>query len=107
MARGPTAGSPTDISLRIAQRISCTFHRENARAVLRRSPGSVNGSSGFLRLVISLSVSFFILSLVFVSSCSFRGVSLRRFWLAWFRGTCLSSLSVPEFALVSMIPSPV
>ena len=46
MARGPTAGSPTDISLRIAQRICCTLHRENARAVLRRSPGSVNGSSG-------------------------------------------------------------
>ena len=46
MARGPVAGSPTDNSLRIAQRISCTLHRENARAVLRRSPGSVNGSSG-------------------------------------------------------------
>ena len=46
MARGPTAGSPTDISLRIAQRIRCTLHRENARAVLRRSPLSVNGSSG-------------------------------------------------------------
>ena len=46
MARGPVAGSPTDISLRIAQRISCTLHRENARAILRRSPGSVNGSSG-------------------------------------------------------------
>ena len=46
MARGPTAGSPTDISLRSAQRISCTLHRENARAVLRRSPFSVNGSSG-------------------------------------------------------------
>ena len=46
MARGPTAGSSTDISLRIAQRISCTLHRENAHAILRRSPGSVNGSSG-------------------------------------------------------------
>ena len=46
MARGPTAESLTDISLTIAQRISCTIHRENARAVLRRSPGSVNGSSG-------------------------------------------------------------
>ena len=46
MARGPTTGSPMDISLRIAQRISCTLHRENARAILRRSPGSVNGSSG-------------------------------------------------------------
>ena len=46
MARGPVSGSPTDISLRIAQRISCTFHRENARAILRRCPDSVNGSSG-------------------------------------------------------------
>ena len=32
------AGDPArDVSLRIAQRISCTFHRENARAVLRRA----------------------------------------------------------------------
>ena len=41
-----SGASPMDISLRIAQRISCTLHRENARAVLRRSPDSVNGSSG-------------------------------------------------------------
>ena len=46
MARGPSTGSSKDTSLRIAQRISCTVHRENARAILRRSPGSVNGSSG-------------------------------------------------------------
>ena len=46
MARGPTTGSPMDISLRIAQRISCTLHKENPRAILRRSPGSFNGSSG-------------------------------------------------------------
>ena len=45
-ARGLATASPMDTSLRIAQRISCTLHRENARAILRRSPGSVNGSSG-------------------------------------------------------------
>ena len=28
---------PSAVSLRIAQRISCTLHRENARAILRRS----------------------------------------------------------------------
>ena len=46
MARGLTSGSPMDISLRIAHRISCTLHKENARVILRRSPSSVNGSSG-------------------------------------------------------------
>ena len=61
MARGPVAGSPTDISLRIAQRISCTLHRENARAILRRSPDSVNGSSGLAGNLVSLSLSFFLL----------------------------------------------
>ena len=45
-ARGLSTDLPRDTSLRIAQRISCTLHRENARAILRRSPGSVNGSSG-------------------------------------------------------------
>ena len=43
-ARGPSTDLPRDTSLRIAQRISCTLHRENARAILRRSPGSVSGS---------------------------------------------------------------
>ena len=28
---------PADASLRIAQRMSCTLHRENARAILRRA----------------------------------------------------------------------
>ena len=42
--RGSTSDTPSDISLRIAQRISCTLHKENARAILRRSPGLVNGS---------------------------------------------------------------
>ena len=45
-ARGLATDSPKDTGLRIAQRFSCTVHRENARAILRRSPGSVNGSSG-------------------------------------------------------------
>ena len=45
-ARGLATDSPKDTSLRIAQRINCTLHRENARAILRSSPGSVNGSSG-------------------------------------------------------------
>ena len=45
-ARGLATDLPKDNSLRIAQRISCTLHRENARAILRRSPGSVNGSTG-------------------------------------------------------------
>ena len=44
-ARGHATDAPRDISLRIAQRISCTLHRENARAILRRSPGPVSGSS--------------------------------------------------------------
>ena len=42
-ARGLATDLPRDKSLRIAQRISCTLHRENARAILRRSPLSVNG----------------------------------------------------------------
>jgi hypothetical protein len=29
---------PSKVSLKIAQRISCVLHRENARAVLRRTP---------------------------------------------------------------------
>ena len=29
--------SPAAVSLRVAQRISCTLHRENARAILRRT----------------------------------------------------------------------
>ena len=49
-ARGLSTDLPRDTSLRIAQRISCTLHRENARAILRRSPGSVSGSSGLVRL---------------------------------------------------------
>ena len=44
--RGLAGDTPRDVSLRIAQRISCTLHRENARAVLRRAPETVNGSSG-------------------------------------------------------------
>ena len=42
--RGLASSTPSDISLRIAQRISCTLHRENARAILRRSPGPANDS---------------------------------------------------------------
>ena len=41
---GSASSNPSDISLKIAQRISCTLQRENARAVLRRSPGPVDGS---------------------------------------------------------------
>ena len=33
---GPIDGS--DASFKIAQRISCTLHRENARAILKRAP---------------------------------------------------------------------
>ena len=47
-ALGLATGLPRDTCLRIAQRISCTLHRENARAILRRSPGSVHGSSGLV-----------------------------------------------------------
>ena len=47
-ACGLSTDLPRDTSLRIAQRISCTLHRENARAILRRSPGSVNGGTGFV-----------------------------------------------------------
>ena len=43
-ALGPSTDLPRDTSFRIAQRISCTLHQENARAILRRSPGSVSGS---------------------------------------------------------------
>ena len=39
----PCDDLPRDASLRIAQRISCTLHRENARAILRHSPGSIHG----------------------------------------------------------------
>ena len=42
--RGSAGDTPSDVSLRISQRISCTLHRENARAILRRSPGPVNVS---------------------------------------------------------------
>ena len=42
--RGLAGSTPSDISLRIAQRISCTLHMENARAILRRSPGSSHDS---------------------------------------------------------------
>ena len=41
-ARGLATDLPRDTSLWIAQRISCTLHWENARAILRRSPGSVH-----------------------------------------------------------------
>ena len=44
-SRGHASDAPRDISFRIAQRISCTLHRENARAILRRSPDPVGGSS--------------------------------------------------------------
>ena len=44
--RGLAGDTPRDVSFRIAQRSSCTLHRENARAILRRSPAAVNGSSG-------------------------------------------------------------
>ena len=33
---------PAAISLKIAQRISCTLHRENARAILQRAPVAVS-----------------------------------------------------------------
>ena len=46
--RGVAGNTPGDTSLRIAQRISCALHRENARAILRRSPLAVNGSSGLV-----------------------------------------------------------
>ena len=38
--------SPAAVSLRIAQRISCALHRENARAVLRRLAPCSGGESG-------------------------------------------------------------
>ena len=44
--RGSVGDTPRDVSLRIAQRISCTLQRENARAVLRRAPQVVDGFSG-------------------------------------------------------------
>jgi hypothetical protein len=34
-------GDPSTVSLKIAQRISCVLHRENARAILRRAPAAV------------------------------------------------------------------
>jgi len=37
-AAGISGDARGEIALRIAQRMSCTLHRENARAVLRRSP---------------------------------------------------------------------
>ena len=53
--RAPRVASdtPRDVSLRIAQRISCTLHRENARAILRRPPEAVNGSSGLTGVQVS------------------------------------------------------
>ena len=42
--RGLASSTPSNISLRIAQRVSCTLHSENARAILRKSPGSSNDS---------------------------------------------------------------
>ena len=47
-ARCLSTDLPRDTSLRIAQHISCTPNRENARAILRRSPRSVNLSSGLV-----------------------------------------------------------
>ena len=44
--RGLVGDTPRDVSLRIAQRISCTLHRENARAILRRAPEAVDGFPG-------------------------------------------------------------
>ena len=60
-ARGLATDSPKDTSLRIAQRISCTLHRENVRAILRRSPAKSPP------LVGDLGVSFF--SFPFVVWC--------------------------------------
>jgi hypothetical protein len=37
--------NPSTVSLKIAQRISCVLHRENARAVLRRTPTVVSNST--------------------------------------------------------------
>ena len=45
--RGLVGDTPQDVSVRIAQRISCTLLRESACAVLRRAPEVVNGSSGW------------------------------------------------------------
>ena len=45
-SRGVSVGMPRDTSLRIAQRISCILHGENAPAILRRFPEAVNGSAG-------------------------------------------------------------
>ena len=50
---GLAGDTPRDVSLRISQRISCTLHRENARAVLRRAPETVNGSSGLTGNLVS------------------------------------------------------
>ena len=44
--RGSVGNTPRDVSLRIAQRISCTLQRENARAVIRRALEVVDGFSG-------------------------------------------------------------
>ena len=46
--RGVAGNTPRDTSLRIGQRVSRTLHRENARAILRRSPLAVNGSPGLV-----------------------------------------------------------
>ena len=54
-SEGFSSDIPRDISLRIAQSISCTLHRENARAILGRSPGSVGGSTGLVGDLVSSS----------------------------------------------------
>ena len=51
----PSLVLPQDASLRIAQRESCTLHRENARAILRRSPEVVGGSSGLINNQVGVS----------------------------------------------------
>ena len=44
----PVSGS--DASFKIAQRIACTLHRENARAILKRAPEQAGSHCGSLGL---------------------------------------------------------
>ena len=48
----PVSGS--DASFKIAQRISCTLHRENARAILKRAPEQTGSHCRSLGLSLSL-----------------------------------------------------
>ena len=87
--RGLATDLPNETSHRIAQRISCTLHRENARAILRRSLGSVNGSSGLPGDQVPASGGFLCGCLFDCLVCC-PGVSLHRLLFVSLRGSSLS-----------------